>query len=148
MGSIRTYAHSESLARAVELLLIKLPDADEPVRVPREALPARVRKLLGGEVTQLIDAYQGGSTVSQLATRFGMNRNTVTKIIKVADVPLRSPGLSTEQIAEAVTQYQAGMSLARIGDHFGVDAHTVRRRLLERGVEMRAPWPNAVSDIM
>lgn len=137
VGSFRPYAHSEPLAKAIELLLIKLPDADAPVSAPRAPLPARVRKLLASEVTQLIDAYQGGAGVSQLAARFGISRNAVTRILKVAGVPLRSPGLNAEQIDRAVTQYQAGMSLALIGGSSGVDAHTVRRRLIDRGVELR-----------
>jgi len=48
--------------------------------------------LLASEVARLINAYQDGATVTQLAAQFGINRNTVTKILTVARVPLRSPG--------------------------------------------------------
>lgn len=137
MESSRPYSHSEPLAKAIELLLIKLPDAKTPTRLPRKPLPQRVRKLLASEVTQIIDAYQSGATVGHLAARFGINRNTVTKILKVAGVPLRSPALNDEQIDEAETLYLNGMSLARVGERFGVVAHTVRRRLLERGIAIR-----------
>jgi transposase-like protein len=135
--SFRPYAHSEPLAKAIELLLVKLPAADSPVRTPRTPLPTRVRKLLASEVTHLIDAYQSGATLGQLAARFGISRNTVTKILTLARVPLRSPRLNAGQIDEAVRLYAVGQSLARIGDRFGVDAHTIRRRLLEREVTMR-----------
>lgn len=58
----------------------------------------------------IIDAYHSGATVGQLAARFGINRNTVTEILKVAGVPLRSAGLNAAQIDEAETPYQTGMS--------------------------------------
>lgn len=131
------YAHSEPLAKALELLLIKLPDADAPVRRPQTPLPARVRKLLASEVAQIVDAYQGGSTVVQLAVRFGIDRETVRRILNQAGFPRRPRGLTAEQVDQAVTLYAGGMSLARVGVRFGVDAKNVRRRLLERGVAMR-----------
>jgi hypothetical protein len=135
--SFRPYSHSEPLAKAIELLLIKLPDADAPVRTSRAPLPARVRKLLASEVTQIVDAYQGGSTVVQLAVQFGIDRETVRRILNQAGRLRRPRGLTAEQVDQAVGLYGGGMSLARIGVRFGVDAKNVRRRLLERGVVMR-----------
>jgi len=84
--------------------------------------------LLASKVARLIDIYQDGAAISQLATQFGINRNAVTKILTVARVPLRSPGLNARQIDEAVRLYAVGQSLARIGDRFGVDAHTGQER--------------------
>lgn len=131
------YAHSEPLAKAIELLLIKLPDADAPVRRPRTPLPVRLRKLLASEVTQIVDAYRGGSTVGQVAVRFDIDRETVRRILNQAGLVRRPRGLTAEQVDEAVTLYAGGMSLARIGVRFGVNAKNVQRRLLERGVVMR-----------
>jgi transposase-like protein len=135
--SFRPYAHSEPLARAIELLLIKLPDADGPVRTRQTPLPARVRKLLASEVAQIINDYQQGATVGQLAKTFNVDRNTIGRILQKTGVPQHPRGLTDGQITEAVQLYKTGISLARIGSRFGVDAHTVRRRLIERGVAMR-----------
>jgi transposase-like protein len=131
------YAHSEPLAKAIELLLIKLPDADAPVRRPRTPLPVRVRKLLASEMAQIIDAYQGGSTVVQLAVQFGIDRETVRRILNQSGLPRHPRGLTAEKVDQAVTLYAGGMSLARIGARFGVDAKNVRRWLIETGVAMR-----------
>jgi hypothetical protein len=138
-GSLTPYAHSEPLAKAIELLLIKLPDADAPVRRPRTPLPARVRKLLASEVAQIIDAYQGGSTVGQLAVQFGIDRETVRRILNQSGLPRHPRGLTAEQVDQAVTLYAGGMILARIGARFGVDAKNVRRWLIETGVRCGTP---------
>lgn len=131
------YAHSEPLAKARELLLIKLPDAHTPVRIPRTPLPARVQKLLASEVTQIVDAYHCGSTVGQVAQQFGIDRETVRRILNQSGLPRRPSGLAVEHVDQAVALYASGVSLARIGARFGVHATNVRRRLLEQGVAMR-----------
>jgi hypothetical protein len=135
--SLTPYAHSEPLAKAIELLLIKLPDADAPVRTSRAPLPARVRKLLASEVAQVIDAYQGGSTVVHVAVQFDIDRETVRRILNQSGLPRRPRGLIAEQVDQAMTLYASGMSLAGVGARFGVDPKNVRRRLLEREVVMR-----------
>jgi transposase-like protein len=94
--------------------------------------------LLASEVTQIVDAYQGGSTVVQLAVQFGIDRETVRRILNQAGLLRRPRGLIAEQVDQAIALYVGGMSLARIGVRFGVDAKNVRRRLLERGVAMRS----------
>ena len=131
------YAHSEPLAKALELLLIKLPDADAPVRRPQTPLPVRLRKLLASEVMQIVDAYRGGSTVGQVAQQFDIDRETVRRILNQSGLVRRPRGLTADQADQAVALCAGGMSLAGIGVRFGVDAKNVRRRLLERGVEMR-----------
>jgi transposase-like protein len=100
-------------------------------------LPARVRKLLASEMAQIIDAYQGGSTVVQLAVQFGIDRETVRRILNQSGLPRHPRGLTAEKVDQAVTLYAGGMSLARIGARFGVDAKNVRRWLIETGVAMR-----------
>lgn len=137
MESSRPYSHSEPLAKAIELLLIKLPDAKTPSRPPRKPLPARVRKLLASEVAEMIDRYQQGATVGELAKQYGIDRETVRRAVRSAGLPAHPRGLTAEQIDEAVRLYVAGQSLARIGDRYGATASTVRRRLIERGVTMR-----------
>jgi len=69
--------------------------------------------------------------------RFGIDRETIRRILNQAGVPRRPRGLTAEQVDQAVILYAGGVSLARIGARFGVDAKNVRRRLLEREVVMR-----------
>lgn len=52
--------HLRAPSKAIELLLIKLPDAKSPAFLPRKPLPHRVHKLLASEVAEMIDRYCKG----------------------------------------------------------------------------------------
>ncbi|GLZ06788.1 helix-turn-helix domain containing protein [Actinomadura sp. NBRC 104412] len=125
-------------AAALEALLRKLPSPTdpEPERRPRD-VRSHAKQLKEREAQQVVAAYRAGATVYELGRRFGIHRNTVSKILKRQGVRMRMGGMSPEQIDEAVNLYQEGWSLARIGKHMGVDGQTVRSRLLERGVKLR-----------
>lgn len=73
----------------------------------------------------------------ELGTRFGIERRTVSNILKRHDVPMRRRGLSSEQVDDAIHLYNLGWSLARVGGHLGVDHTTVLTKLRERGVPTR-----------
>ncbi|UOT06793.1 helix-turn-helix domain-containing protein [Rhodococcus opacus] len=89
------------------------------------------------ETAQLVERYQAGALIKELAREFGINRQTVSKLLARAGVPLRPRGLSPSQVAEAARLYETGWSLFRIGEQLRVDHTTVRRQLLKRGVQMR-----------
>ena len=91
------------------------------------------------EVARLTAAYQEGAGVYELAIDFGINRNTVSSILRNNGAELRRRGLSAEDTAEAAVLYQAGWSLARIGDRFGYSAETIRQALHRFGVRRREP---------
>lgn len=85
----------------------------------------------------LIAGYQAGATVYQLGERFGIDRKTVSQVLRHHEVPMRRRVLSPEQIDEAAQLYGRGWSLARIGKKMGVAPTTVHNRLRERGVRIR-----------
>ncbi|WP_026124255.1 helix-turn-helix domain-containing protein [Nocardiopsis baichengensis] len=85
----------------------------------------------------MVAAYEAGATVYELGRRFGIARQTVSKILKRHGAQMRRTGLSLDQIDEAARLYEEGWSLARIGEKMEVSPDTVRLRLLERGVRMR-----------
>lgn len=118
----RPYSHSEPLAKAIELLLIKLPGPETTAKRPPTPLPDRVRRLLASDVDEIRDGYRAGATVTRLAQQFDIDRETVRRILNQAAIPRRPRGLSDEQIDEAVLLYSEGMSLARLGHRYGVDA--------------------------
>ncbi|URM93982.1 helix-turn-helix domain-containing protein [Actinomadura madurae] len=133
------YYNPNAQLSALQALLQKLPKPDVPARTaPQDRQPRRARRLSDEQVHQLIEDYQSGSTVYQLGERFGVSRQTVSRILKRHGVTMRMSGMSQEQIDEAVRLYEAGQSLARIGERLGFDDMTVRSRLIERGVRMRA----------
>ncbi|WP_211351745.1 helix-turn-helix domain-containing protein [Haloactinospora alba] len=124
--------------KALEALLGKLPDASAPV-APRErtSLSARAKQIKSDQAREIVAAYEAGATVYELGRRFGIARQTVSKILKRHGAQMRRTGLSPDQIDEAARLYVLGWSLARIGRRMEVSPDTVRLRLLERGVRMR-----------
>jgi DNA-binding CsgD family transcriptional regulator len=133
------YYNTKDQVSALESLLGKLPD----LSASHEARTADVRESQAarrppGE--ELIGGYQAGATVYELAERFGVSRQTVSRILHRNEVPMRMGGLSPAQINEAVLLYEAGWSLARIGNQMEVNPQTVLNRLRERGVRKHDAW--------
>ncbi|WOP17372.1 hypothetical protein [Raineyella sp. LH-20] len=128
----------KTLASDLERLIAKLPAPNTPATRPARTPASRnIRDLRADELAAMIADYQGGATLSELATEHGYNRVGISDALKRAGVQLRKQGLSREQIDQAVSLHQSGMSLARIGARFDVNAATVRTRLLERRVSLR-----------
>lgn len=95
------------------------------------------RQLRPAEVDELVAAYQAGSRVRELATLFGISRNTAGGHLRSRGIDTKPPGLHPEDVPEAARLYRSGWPLARIAEKFDTTADTVRRRLLEVGVRMR-----------
>ena len=110
----------------------------EGIECAASSRPAsRQRRLTKAERQQIVEQYQTGARVKDLAGQFGVRRATIGAVLDQADVLRRPRGLCPAQIDQAVTLYGQGLSLARIGERFDVEAHTVRSALLRRGVRMR-----------
>jgi len=95
------------------------------------------RRLTKSQQADLVERYRSGDLMTDLAETYGIDRRTVSSILKRHDVPSRPRGLSVEQVQEAVLMYAQGKSLAAIGKDLGVDAGTVHNRLREQGAQMR-----------
>jgi hypothetical protein len=133
-----TNYNTKPQVKALETLLRKLPDPTKPVPPPADRpRPRRARQLDADQVQELIAGYQAGATVYELATRFGIERRTVSAILHRHGVPVRRRGLSPEQVDTAIHLYNLGWSLARVGAHLGVDHTTVLTKLRERGIPTR-----------
>jgi len=95
-------------------------------RIRRQKVP---RRLSGHEVSELVPGYQRGFTVYELASRFGIHRETVSSVLEREGVPRRQRPLSPSQVEMAVDLYESGWSLARVGAGLGCDPSTVWRTL-------------------
>lgn len=133
-----TYYNTKPQVEALETLLQKLPGPTDPAppRIGRPK-PRRARQLDADQVQELIARYKAGATVYELGDRFGIERRTVSNILRRHEVPTRRRGLSPEQVDDAIHLYNLGWSLARVGGHLGVDHTTVLTKLRERGVPTR-----------
>ena len=131
------YSNRLPQVTALEELLACLPSLDEPCAGVERAPWRSVQRLNDEQIDQLVDDYQAGQTVYELAAQYGINRKSVSKQLHARGVTMRMHGLSPAQIDQAARLYDKGDSLATIGLKFGVDAGTVHARLRERGLRMR-----------
>jgi transposase len=76
-------------------------------------LRSTVRRLSFEEVAALVDGYQEGATVYELAERFKIHRVTVSEHLRRQGVEMRGQGLYDQQIFEAALLHGRGWSLAR-----------------------------------
>src|SRR5665213_2690327 len=110
--------------------IAKSPVRRDARRVRRQKIP---RKLSGEEISQLAQGYRVGLTVYELATQFGIHRETVAGILEREGVPRRRRPLSPSQIERASILYGSGWSLAQVGAELGCDPSTVWRTLAKIG---------------
>ncbi|WP_433657889.1 helix-turn-helix domain-containing protein [Nocardia sp. CA-128927] len=128
---------------ALEKLLTKLPDPTGPTPpLPRREIPSRARKLerrlTDTDRTEIIAAYDTGSSAKQLAAQWQLAKASILTILRTGGANIREQRrLTDDEIDHAVTRYQHGESLQRIGDHLGVAHTTVRSALERRGIPRR-----------
>ena len=89
--------------------------------------------LTAAEVDRLVDDYLDGTTVNELADRYGVHRATVSAHLTRRRVGRRRPGLGVEEAAVAVRLHLGGVSMRAIAQSMGVDRKAVRRALVEAG---------------
>jgi lambda repressor-like predicted transcriptional regulator len=103
--------------------LLDLPQAARPKRSERPPKQARKRLDVEG-VAELVRAYKAGGRVKNLASQFGVHRDTVHNILKRQGV-LRRPGIQPNDLIEATRLYEAGWSLARLAAEFDLSPSTI-----------------------
>lgn len=111
-------------------------------RPPPAPLPPKrqMQNRLSDEATaELVEAYQAGALIKDLAGQFGIHRATASALLVRQGVTLRGRGLTPAQVADASKLYCQGWSLARLGERFNVDGMTVRRHLVLTGIAIRSP---------
>lgn len=132
------YYNTNTQLEALETLLRKLPDPTAPAPPPVDRpKPGRARQLDADQLQALIQDYTAGSTTYELGDRFGIDRRTVSAILRRHSVDMRQRGLSPSQVDDAIRLYNSGWALARVGEHLGVDPTTVLNQLRKRGIPTR-----------
>jgi hypothetical protein len=95
------------------------------------------RRLRSDEVEELLNRYGAGAKVGELATIFGIHRDTVSEILDRQGVVRRQRGIPPELVGEVIASYRSGSSLATIGDAISVDPGTVALTLRKAGIPLR-----------
>jgi lambda repressor-like predicted transcriptional regulator len=105
---------------------------------PAKSRPTRQRRLNLAQKTAVRRAYKAGMSMAALSRKYGVRKDTISKIIRDGGVAVRPQReFSAEQIAEAAELYRQGWSLARLGERYGFDPQTIRTHLVRAGVVMR-----------
>lgn len=98
------------------------------------------RRLGKQQVMELVERYEAGTSVVDLARDYGVHRQTVVRHLKKSGVEVRVQlKMTPERMKRATELYEEGWTTAKIGDEFGVDGSTVAYALRRAGVQMRAP---------
>jgi transposase-like protein len=95
------------------------------------------RRLDAEHVGQLVDAYQSGTTINDLAALYRINRATVLEHLKRQGIRRRHSRLRQADIDKAVRLYVAGQSVEVVAHELRVGTTTVRRALVKSGVVLR-----------
>jgi predicted HTH domain antitoxin len=130
-NSIRT-----PLRRALDAYR-KLDLSKPPVRLPRAEPVRRVVRLNDVQLDRLVERYESGALVKDLAAEFGIDRRTVTHHLCERGIALRPYPPTAEQIDEMVRLYESDLSLADVGQHIGFSPFVVQRELRKHGVVIR-----------
>src|SRR5437762_2729028 len=80
------------------------------------------------EIDQLVNDYQTGRTLADLAAVLGIHRRTVAAHLAARGIERRVNGrkMTDDDVREAARRYRAGDSLAKVALAFNVDAATIR----------------------
>ena len=114
-------------------------------RVSHRTVPSLRQKQTRLTVTQrseVVERYRVGESAKALAVAFGVDRRTVTNIIRRAGGEVRYRVLTDPDVGVARALYEKGQSLADVGGHLGVSGGTVLNAFRRAGVSTRATGTN------
>ena len=97
------------------------------------------RRLTDPEINELVNEYQAGRTLADLACVLGIDRRTVAAHLQARGIQRRinRRKMTDDDVSEAARRYRSGDSLATIASTFNVDAATIRHELHRIGVTIR-----------
>lgn len=98
---------------------------------------------------ELIQLYEAGKTIEELATHFGVAFETAQARLKETGVPLRTRSESAaarhrlkreQRLPEAAVRklFDEGASVLAMSKHFGASRGTIRERLQDLGLKLRS----------
>jgi DNA invertase Pin-like site-specific DNA recombinase len=95
------------------------------------------RRLVAGEIDELVEAYRSGAKVQELAARFSVHSSTVSRTLEREGVRSRNRRLGRDEIQLAVELYKLGGSLANVSEELNVSHTTIWKALRREGVALR-----------
>lgn len=110
------------------------PELDKVVK----ATTQRQRLLTQQEVATLVEAYEAGASMRELARTFELHRVTVAEHLKREGVAARTVTTMTPELTErAARLYESGLSLRGVAEQIGANVSTVLNAFRRAGVKRR-----------
>lgn len=136
-------AHDSRKSRHFLTPVVWAPDDTEVESVtPRPRVQTQRHLDYEGQA-KVVESYQGGKTMNEVARQFGLHRTTVRAILDRAGATVRPREMSAAQVSFAVKLYADGLSLQAVGERLGFNAQTIANRLHDQGVRTRSPHERA-----
>lgn len=110
------------------------------------------RKIEVPNADDIVQFYIAGETVNKLASKFGINRKVIYRLIAERGV-VKSQRIDIPELPDILTRYIAGESEQSLSLEFGLSRTVLRRRIIEAGITprtisdtMKMRWKSASSD--
>ena len=130
----------KGFTRLIEVASVLVVPANSPITAhSRTATISRQQRRLSPEqIESLVHGYRDGATASDLATTYGIHRQTVTKHIERSGGRTRSlRSFEGARLGRLIAEYQSGLSTEALGRKYGVAGSTVARTLRRHGIGLR-----------
>ena len=139
VGLVQWYSNKSGRASHLRKLA-----AAGPGRRPdtQRTMPRKARQLTNDEKMAFVEGYERGEPIADLATKLGVHRTTLDKLIKRLKLSREDPEVVPSAIRdEIVASYRAGETLAVIGSRHGFSPNKVQRLLVTVGEPIRSRGP-------
>lgn len=86
---------------------------------------------------ELLDSYDAGVPVQELADRFGVHRATVSELVRRAGLPIGQPGLPDNIRRDAARLYEEGLTLPQVAARLDISNDGARAGIIACGGTIR-----------
>jgi len=102
-------------------------------------------KIKPSEYQDVLDKYNGGNDVKSLAEEYGVNLQTIYRILKKCEIKPTGAGrpkrFDEKKENEIVAKYESGISSVKIAKEYDVSATTILNIIKSKGVDVRKSGP-------
>ena len=101
------------------------------------------RKIVSDDQYEEIkELYLSGFSAYKIGTLFGVDKATITKILRIQGVKIRSNAINInrQEMNEVIEQYHTGCSIAELAKRYGCSKSGMKGLLLKNGVDLREKY--------
>lgn len=95
------------------------------------------RKIPHIDVNYIIDRYNSGATIREIATELGVGCTTISRRLKSNGVVITDRRVIDLDVTEIVARYNSGESIKKLAEAYNVSRSVIRKRLENAGIVLR-----------